>query len=183
MHCNDQDWQLCQQAGHGSAEAYTQLYQRYRQVVRGYLRQHGPTEQPADLDDLEQQVWCAVWTGLAGFRGRSELPTWLVAIAKHVVRAAGRHRLSVERTLARLVQQNRCAPEADASGPVWDRLSLADALAALGPTQRQVIRLRYFEGLTDPQIARRLRVPLGTVKGRLRTGLGRLRRCLGSRRS
>jgi RNA polymerase sigma-70 factor (ECF subfamily) len=55
---------------------------------------------------------------------------------------------------------------------------LAALLARLPPTQREVIRLGFFEGLTHEEIASRLALPPGTVKGRMRLGLTKLRSAL-----
>ena len=52
---------------------------------------------------------------------------------------------------------------------------VASALAELPPMQLEAVSLAYFEGLTQAEIAARLGVPLGTVKGRLRLALERLR--------
>ena len=52
---------------------------------------------------------------------------------------------------------------------------VAAALAELPPPQREVIVLAYFEGLSHSEIAERLGLPLGTVKGRARLALDRLR--------
>ena len=52
---------------------------------------------------------------------------------------------------------------------------MADALAELPPQQREVVTLAYFQGLSHSEIAERLGLPLGTVKGRIRLALDRLR--------
>jgi RNA polymerase sigma-70 factor (ECF subfamily) len=56
------------------------------------------------------------------------------------------------------------------------------ALDALPPDQRAAVRLAYFEGLTQSEIASQLGIPLGTVKTRLRLAFDRLRTSLGSLR-
>lgn len=56
---------------------------------------------------------------------------------------------------------------------------LRSALAALTPDERQAIEVAYFSELTYAETAKRLDQPLGTVKTRVRSGLGKLRRALG----
>jgi RNA polymerase sigma-70 factor (ECF subfamily) len=56
-----------------------------------------------------------------------------------------------------------------------EREQLTELLAHLPPAQREVIRLGFFDGLTHNEIARRLALAPGTVKGRMRLGLTKLR--------
>ena len=63
-----------------------------------------------------------------------------------------------------------------------DRSLIQSALAQLPEPQRRVIEMAFFEGLTQSEIAIRLREPLGTVKTRARLGLERLRGALSGER-
>ena len=60
------------------------------------------------------------------------------------------------------------------------KLTVQGVLTKLPEAQRIVLELAYFDGLTQSEIAARLREPLGTVKTRMRTGLERLRGFLGA---
>jgi RNA polymerase sigma-70 factor (ECF subfamily) len=59
-------------------------------------------------------------------------------------------------------------------------MAMNSALANLPETQRKVLELAYFDGLTQTEIANRLAEPLGTVKTRMRSGIQRLRDMLGT---
>ena len=61
------------------------------------------------------------------------------------------------------------------------RQTLRKAVGGLSPTQRQVIEMAFFQGMTHAEVAENLDLPLGTVKARIRAGLHLLRRPLGSR--
>jgi RNA polymerase sigma-70 factor (ECF subfamily) len=60
-----------------------------------------------------------------------------------------------------------------------DAQTARDALDALPPEQKQAIELAYFGGLTHTEIAAQLAAPIGTIKGRIRLGLDRLRVAMG----
>jgi RNA polymerase sigma-70 factor (ECF subfamily) len=52
------------------------------------------------------------------------------------------------------------------------------AMDALEPAQRELLRLTYFSGLTNTELAEQLQLPLGTVKGRIRTAIQKMRHLL-----
>jgi RNA polymerase sigma-70 factor (sigma-E family) len=90
-----------------------------------------------------------------------------------------RHRSLLRRAVVEARQLVRLGGEA-ASGADHgeDAMVVWAALRRLPPRQRTVVVLRYFEDLSEPQVARLLRLPLGTVKSLGRRGLARLRSLL-----
>jgi len=163
------------------ASALEELYARYGRLAFA-LAVH-ITLAPEIAEEVVQEAFLAVWRGAGSYQaGRSSVRTWLLSITHHRAIDAVRRR-------AARVQQ---APleEAMAIGDpsvadVWaevarslDAAQLRRALGALPAEQRESIELAYFQGLTYPEIAERMNVPLGTVKSRLRLGLARLRALL-----
>lgn len=159
-------------------ETFTDLHRRYGALVRCELRQRLAWAEAEDLGDLEQETWIAVWCALPNFHGQSSYSTWIVGITKNVVGSWLRRRRSrhtVQASLERAEQNGDFAAEENGT---LNRLALREALEHLVVNEKQVIYLRYFEAMTDRDIAQRLGLPLGTVKGRLRAGLTHLRRDL-----
>lgn len=126
----------------------------------------------ADADDLEQEAWLAALERPPG----DEAPrAWLATVLR---RTASRMR----RTLSRRAARERVAARPEATGAAADLVALAEthervvrAVLALPEPYRSTILLRFFEGLSPPEIARRTGAPVDTVKARLRRGLARLR--------
>ena len=108
---------------------------------------------------------------------------WILAIARNraldLVRRRRRWRRKAERwERARDIDDGGITPApgaAEASVPGFPvHRDVHQALAALPEEQRRVVALAYFEGLSHSEIAARLKVPLGTVKTRMRIAQGKL---------
>lgn len=178
----------------GDAVCGQQLFRRSYNVVSRYLRNkvggavHG---------DLVQKTFLACLRTSARFRGASSFRTYLLRIAHHTLvdhfRAAqrtaerergaerdrDRHR-DPDAELDELVLADSLAePDAIASRRQEHRILLA-ALRRLPFPLQVVLELRYWESLSDREIAEVLGTPLGTIKTRLRDGHRRLRRELAS---
>src|SRR5262245_15654612 len=133
-----------------------------------------------DADDLVQEGWLAGLTARPPDQGG--LRPWLATVLS---RAAGKRRRSARRREAREQEAGALggpvpSPEALVSQMELQRL-LADLVLALEPRVREVMLLRFYQGLSSGEIARELGTPEGTVRWRLKTGVDELRRRLDER--
>lgn len=129
---------------------------------------------PEDAQDVTQQVFVAAWRSRHTLRpGPAALPRWLIGITRHTVADLHEGRRRVERDTA---AGSRLASVAYAlDDDVVERVYLQYELSRLGPPREDVVRLAVLDGFTHVEIARRLDLPIGTVKSHLRRGLTLLR--------
>jgi RNA polymerase sigma-70 factor, ECF subfamily len=165
------DSALLQQIAMGSEEAFRMLWDRFGggvyTVCRRRLGDLGAAE------DATQEAFTSVWRRAGTFDpARGSAAAWLYAVARNAAAQLVR-RGQAGVSLALLDDQI-----ADAENDPVMSLALHAALTRLPATERQVLELAYFEDMTQTQIAARLRLPLGTVKTRTRSGLHRLARHL-----
>ncbi|MGP3769310.1 RNA polymerase sigma factor [Streptomyces sp. SDT5-1] len=156
----------------GDVGCLAEVYRRWSPVVRG-LAQRALGDR-FEAEDVMQQVFLAAWRGRSGYRPELGPPVaWLTGIARHRVAdalaARNRRAALFEAALAR----HPVAAE-DSTDAAVRRVLLSQELARLPRTQRTVLRLSFYEDLTQPQIAERTGWPLGTVKSHARRGMRRL---------
>src|SRR3954451_6759116 len=166
------DEQLLALVADGDEAAFERLYERFaRPIYSLCLRTLGDAGR---AEDTAQEVFASVWRAARSFDpNRGNATAWIFTIARNASTDAAR------RHIARPVAS---APDvADPSPSLDDRaISSAEAfrvhsaLETLPPSEREVIELAYFRGLSQSEIGRALSPPLGTVKTRTRTALRRL---------
>jgi RNA polymerase sigma-70 factor (ECF subfamily) len=164
----------------GELDALEDLYDRYKTMA--FSIAYRITNDTTMAEDVVQDAFLGAWRNAARYvEGRGSVKTWLLSIVHHrAIDAIRRRRPTVE-----LPDPETTLPDAltlpDAWGEVelrLDRDAVQAALTRISDVQREAIELAYFGGLTQTEIAERTRVPLGTVKGRLRLGLQGLRAAL-----
>lgn len=166
----------------GDAAALDQLYVRYRPAA--FATAYAVLRDPGAAEDTVHDAFLGVWRGAASFRPeRGSLRGWLLTIVRN---AAMDHLRARRFTLQPTVEIDQIERRGHVSEDVSHEVVLAAdarrvraAMRTLPPAQRDAIELAFFGGLTHGEIAARTGLPLGTVKGRLRLGLRRLRRDLG----
>lgn len=169
------DADLIRRLSDGDPVPLAELHRRHHSLAMGIafrvLRDRTLAE------DAVQEAFVDLWKGASRFDpARAKVPTWICVLA---------HRRAVD--IARREARRETAPELAES---WgadaytteelvvlreDRRDVQSAVAQLTASQRTVIELAYYGGLTQIEIARRLEIPLGTVKSRAFEALRSLR--------
>jgi RNA polymerase sigma-70 factor (ECF subfamily) len=168
QHPGPSDAELLRAVANGNETAFEELRGRYGGAVARVCR----AVAASDAEDCEQEVFARIWRKAALFDpARGSAAAWLL-------------------TLARRTALNLCAgrrppipvsaePEGAAESPELDAFWLEAALARLSERERTVVELAYYHDLSAGAIAKRLRVPVGSVKSWKRRGLNRLAVLLG----
>ena len=156
------------------AGAFERLYDEYHRLVYGLALR--VLSDRAAAEDVTQAVFLKIWDSPALFRG-GNFAAWIARVTRNrsldVVRARG---VRDEAEFSESMPVDESIEEAAIAN--LDGARVRDALAQLPPEQREPIELGFFDGITHQEIARRIGLPLGTVKTRIRTGLRRLRNAL-----
>ncbi|HEY8193353.1 MAG TPA: sigma-70 family RNA polymerase sigma factor [Gaiellaceae bacterium] len=171
------DEQVLEAVGRGDHDALGVLYDRFGRLAYGLAFRI--LRDQALAEDAVQEAFLAVWRSADGYKREHAKPsTWILTVV---------HRRAVD--LVRREERRRgepleAAPE-PTSGPADEdawlrqrREAVQAALTQLPGDQRQALELAYYGGLTQSELAKRLGVPLGTVKSRMFAGLGRMRELL-----
>ena len=159
--------------------ALAQLYDRYRVILFGLLMRILNNREEAE--DVLQETFLQVWRRAADFDENRGRPfTWLVTLARS--RGIDRLRmLGARERVAAAGARDEVEVVSDAASDAFrseQRELVRSALNQLPDEQKQPLLLAYFDGLTQSEIAARLKAPLGTVKTRMRTGMMKLREVL-----
>lgn len=170
------DFSLCRLASGGNLAAFELLYQRYHR--RTYSLCLRMTNSQTEAEDLTQEVFIQLFRKIGSFRGDSAFSTWL-------------HRLTVNQVLMhfrrRSVKNEKTSedgeiPEQIVSGTanpnkmfVLDRLALNKAIEQLPPGYKKVFILHDVEGYEHEEIARMLKLSVGTSKSQLHKARLKLR--------
>ncbi len=159
----------------GDTAAFELLYDRHSKAAYGLA--YRILNEPGFAEDVVQDAFLTVWRQATTYgQARGSVRSWLLAIVHH--RAIDHIRRRHEDRQQPLEDMTMLPDDVD----TWDQArqnvegaQVRDALATLPPDQQRSIALAYFGGYTHDEIARLLGVPLGTVKGRLRIGLQKMR--------
>jgi RNA polymerase sigma-70 factor (ECF subfamily) len=165
------DGQLLERIAAGDGGAFEVLYRRYARAVFGLaLRRLGDRSR---AEEAVQETFTAIWRSARSYQPeRGPGAPWLYAVARHAIVDRSRARTDEPTEVPELVSTEAGPAErAESSYVSW---RVHRALEELPETEREVLELAYWGGLSQSEVAGFLGIPLGTVKTRTRTALGRL---------
>lgn len=161
----------------GDPEGAALLIQRYGAPLRRVLLHAGA--RPDDLDDLLQETWIRVIRSAARYDPMRAFSGWLFTIAMNRFRTrAARSAEDARRQepLENVTTSASAAASAHTTLETAERAGIVRSLiATLPPRLADAVLLRYFEELSEKEIAAAMGIPVGTVKSRLHTAISRLR--------
>jgi RNA polymerase sigma-70 factor (ECF subfamily) len=166
------DAALIERVALGDRTAFEELHARYARAIYGLaLRRIRDRER---AEDATKEAFAALWRSAGRYdRRRGDGAPWLFVVARNAVVDVLRR--TPEAAVDERVEQVSSDPgppqraEAD-----WEAWQVHRAVAALSETERPVVELAYWGGMSQSEIAEYLGVPLGTVKTRTRSALARL---------
>jgi RNA polymerase sigma-70 factor (ECF subfamily) len=175
------DEELMQLVRHGDPRAFETIYDRHGGAAFS-LAYRMVGNRPA-AEDVVQEAFMSIWRSRLRYDAeRGSVRTWILGIVHHRTIDSLRRNLVHERrrTSAEGIEERHEAPERTdvEAGRREEARTVRAALESLPVEQERVIELAYFGGFTHSQIAEMLSMPVGTVKGRMRLGLEKLRRQL-----
>jgi RNA polymerase sigma-70 factor, ECF subfamily len=167
---------LLPRIGRGDEDAMAAFYREHGRVVLGQVLL--VTGERVLAEEIVQDTMLAVWRGAGSFRGESSERSWVIAIARRQTRDRLRGRRLRVVDDAFLAEQPSSGPGPEVTA--LDRAELAEvkvAISELAAPHRELLGLVFGTGLSLPEVAGVLEIPLGTVKSRLtaaRSSLGRV---------
>jgi RNA polymerase sigma-70 factor (ECF subfamily) len=176
------DEELMQLVHDGEARAFEVVFDRHADAA--FSLAYRMCGRRGTAEDVVQEAFMSLWRSGARYdRTRGSVRSWVLGVVHN--RAIDIFRREVVRT-SRDVSDEGLAERMQAPDNTETDVERSEAagqvhsaLHELPPDQRQVIELAYFGGFSHSQIAEMLKLPTGTVKGRMRLGLTKMRLALG----
>lgn len=170
------DAEIMRRLSSGDIGALGELYDRYQAPLRRFVAR--ATADAEDVDDLVHATFLAAAQSAGRYDGRASCRPWLVGIAAQLLR---RRRQAFGRLLSLLSSLGGSrATAADPEPSLHARTDVERALRRISEAKRIALLMAEVEGLSCPEIAKALQIPIGTVWTRLHAARRELRRALES---
>jgi RNA polymerase sigma-70 factor, ECF subfamily len=176
------DEELMELVHDGEVRAFELIFDRHASVA--FSLAYRMCGRPAMAEDIVQEAFLSLWRSSVAYDpARGSVRAWILSVVRN--RAIDAFRREAAKATSDLDQHGvvERMPALELTDREVERRDDArqvrDALKGLPADQRQVIELAFFGGFSHSQIAEMLKLPAGTVKGRMRLGLSKLRFALG----
>jgi RNA polymerase sigma-70 factor (ECF subfamily) len=169
---NVSDEYLVQQFVQGDLLAFDSLYSRHVKAVYNRVRYVIPE---ADVEDVTQEIFLAVLCSLSTFRGEAQFTTWLRSLTKYKVAEYYRQRSRKKETMKVDLIQAEERSDQSSSDAMEDLICLQTSLNNLPKQYREVILLRFAEGMPFNEIANELEKSMEATKSLFRRAISALR--------
>ncbi len=161
----------------GDADAFATLYDRHSRAAFSLAYRMVGERQAAE--DLAQDAFLKAWRGAGSYRPeRGSVRTWILSIVHNRGIDQLRSHASRRRTQDKIEATTPLSQPSEAFAETWrnsQRDQVREAMGTLPSEQLKILELAYFSGYTHVEISELLGLPLGTVKGRMRLGLKKIR--------
>lgn len=169
-----QEQRLARRLRRGDPDVIADLYAQYGSASYGVLLRTLRDRDAAD--DVQQQVFAEVWRRSSQYdASRAGLLTWILTIARSRAIDHLRRRVPEPVSADEIVRLSGGGDAPAETDLALDRWRATELLAVLPDHERELLRLRFYEELSQTEIAARLDLPLGTVKARMVRALRKLR--------
>ncbi len=175
----ESDESVLQRLNAGEQMAMGELWKRYAGLL--FSQALRVLHNPSEAEDVVAEVFSEVWRRSGGYHPERARPAaWLVTLVRRRAIDRFRERRSLERAEERMALEN--GKGAAVSNGVEEQVRISElrrlleqALNRLPERQREAVCMVYFDGLTQREISKRTRTPIGTIKTRLELGLRKMR--------
>ena len=171
-HSDNSDNLLIQQFVQGDLQAFEILYERYVRTVYNRVRY---VVSETDVEDVTQEVFFAALKSLHTFRGEARFSTWLRTLTNHKVAEYYRKRSRKKETMQIDLSHAEIRGDRTRASDLEDRITLRHSLLELPEQYREVILLRFAEGMQFNEIARTLKQNPEATKSLFRRAMSALR--------
>jgi RNA polymerase sigma-70 factor (ECF subfamily) len=176
---NQTEAELFQVLQAGDLSALGTIYDRYGEAV--YRLALRILKDTTEAEDLTQEIFLAFWRNAKYDPNRGKMIVYLLTMT----RSRAINRLHQKSNQQKLLQKCQRSIPTHAESNLMEKVSLGEvsqliskALEEIPDSQQQVLKMAYYEGLSQSEITEQLNIPLGTVKTRTRQGLLKLRKLL-----
>lgn len=159
----------------GDRKAFAYLYDNYSRAIMGVI--FAIVNNQEEAEDLLQMTFVKVWRNFPSYKKeKGRLFTWMLNIARNIAIDHTRSKEGKAEKNIRKIESVTYEVNLKHSEQVsYDHIGLKGMVENLKEEHQAIIRLAYFEGYTQEEIAGKMNIPLGTVKTRVRQAISQLR--------